>query len=232
MDTQGFKHPRGAGRAGRVPGNTLPCQKLFCFACKQHIGADVAFNPSPRFLSSGSRMGKKWESDVSLGRNFHAEHFVQGFSSSFGHTEPRGSCQQICSVFDSVSGGSRRCQAACGPLCPSTGLLMAPFQCGYQSCSWDPLSLSQRTQQMVGCDPREIGIPESSSAMAWSCSANTSPWKLVMVLFTCQAWIGGVCPPCFPCLSKAQRHLHSQEANQNLAGSLSASSFCSSSPCS
>lgn len=110
--------PGGGGRAGRVPGDTLPWQKLFCFACKQHTGADVAFNPSPGSLSSGCRMGKKRESDVWLGRKLHAEHFAWGFSGSVSHTEPPGSCQQTCSGSDSVSGGGRRLQAACGPLCP------------------------------------------------------------------------------------------------------------------
>lgn len=40
---------------------------------------------------------------------------------------------------------------------------------------------------VVGCDPREMGIPKLGSAMAQSCSANTSPQELATVLSTRQA---------------------------------------------
>lgn len=210
-DAQELKHPRGRGRAGRVPGNTIPWQKLFCFACRQHTGADVAFNPSPWSLGLGCRMGKKWES-AWLGRRLRAEHFAQGSSGSVSHTEPAGSCQQTCSVLDSISGGGRRCQAACDPLCPSTGLL------------W------------LLCHPVSPGVPEmllgtrGISSHSPKCPSrwwDVIPGKLASLELLCQPMEAGHhsphtrlvdcwgLPPAPLYLSQAQPHLHSQEANQN-----------------
>lgn len=45
MDAWELKHSRVGERARGIPGNTLSWQKLFSFACEQHTGADVAFNP-------------------------------------------------------------------------------------------------------------------------------------------------------------------------------------------